>query len=101
MQGKFIVSDTILMQKPRTPTFADRRDEIEAQTKKLKKAAKSKSRKKTLAGLTAEEREEWKKQEKLEQYQLTKASAGLDLASEMKERLAEQRKKINESSLKK
>ena len=35
MKGKFIISDTILVQKPRTPTLADRRDEIEAETKKL------------------------------------------------------------------
>lgn len=95
MESKFIISDTVLMQKPRTSTLAERKDEIEAQTKKLKKEAKSKRRKKILKELTEEEKEEWKKKEKLEKYHLEKAAVKLDLASEMKIKLAERRKKID------
>ncbi len=98
MEGKFIISDTVLIQKPRTPTAAERRDEIEAQTKKLKKQAKSKRRKKILAELTADEKEEWEKQEKLEQYHLKKAAVELDLTSELQTRLAKRKKEIEESS---
>ena len=95
MESKFIISDTVLMQKPRTPTLTDRRDEIEAETRKLKKAAKSKRREKILKELTDEEKEEWEKQERLEKYQLEKAAAKLDLASEMKKKLEERRRIID------
>lgn len=95
MESKFIISDTVLMQKPRTATLTERRDEIEAKTKELKKKAKSKRRKEILTNLTPDEREEWEKQEKLEEYQLKKQSATLDLASEMKQRLEERRRVVD------
>lgn len=88
MEGKFIISDTVLIQKPRTPTLTDRREDIEAQTRNLKQKIQSERRKKTLASLTPEEKEEWMRQEKLEQYHLKKASSTLDLATEMKEHFA-------------
>lgn len=97
-EGQLIYSKHVVMEKPRIPTIAERKEDIEAQTRKRKEKIQSERREKTLEELTPEERTEWERQEKLEQYHLEKAAVNLDLTIEIKEHLAARRKEIDESS---
>lgn len=83
-EGQLIYSETVMMQKPRTKTPEEMREEIEAETRKLKEKVKARRKKKVLNELTSDERIEWERQERLEQYQLEKAKAELDLAADIK-----------------